>query len=361
MRKFPPKKFSALKSFCSYKSLIIYLLLTQGEVTVQKTQQEQQQNNNNINIPINQTGSVQHNSIYHFHAAKCPQKHGGIAIVQMVGDSNYMNASVWNAAHSMRCYCKMRGYHLYQFDKTGKLVNEVSDAAPANGSAKQCVAHTNFINKRHCLVLEMLKYYTNVVHIDADTGVVNPSQCLEDFINPEVDLHFLLRDHKNEVQIGHYVVKNTTTTKQFLIFKFISGKLDFASEQGELQLLISETFLPVDQHSKCKAEQQKSFKNFKLARCLISSLRAYESGQKRVLLHSRGQTFVRDGWPNGFNWSQKDLTFHAMKHADDMVFRRKLRPEDCENDIWVIPSKKDLYVDSIQKMKEKWEHSIKFG
>ena len=91
-----------------------------------RTQQEQQQNNNNINIPINQTGSVQHNSIYHFHAAKCPQKHGGIAIVQMVGDSNYMNATVWNAAHSMRCYCKMRGYHLYQFDKTGKLVNEVS-------------------------------------------------------------------------------------------------------------------------------------------------------------------------------------------------------------------------------------------
>ena len=46
--------------------------------------------------------------------------------------------------------------------------------------------------------------------------------------------------------------------------------------------------------------------------------------------------------------------FHAMKHADDIVFRRKLRSEDCENDIWVIPSKKDLYVDSIQKMKEKW-------
>ena len=46
--------------------------------------------------------------------------------------------------------------------------------------------------------------------------------------------------------------------------------------------------------------------------------------------------------------------FHAMKRGDDRLFTRKLRAEDCENDVWIIPSKKELYVDSILKMKEKW-------
>ena len=311
-----------------------------------KLQKGPQRDNTN-----NETGDIKHNSIFHFHAARCEPRHGSIAIVQMVGDLKYMETTVWNAVHSMRCYCKMRGYHLYQFDKTGKLINNVGDTVPAIGTAKECVSYTNFINKRHCLVLKMLNYYTNVVHIDADTGVVNPTRCLEDFINPEVDLHFLLRVHTNEVQIGHYVLKNTTTTKQFFS-KYISGKLDFAIEQEKLQLLISETFLPADQQSKCKAEQQKSY--FKMVRCIISSLRAHKSGKKRLLLYSRGQTFVRDGWANGFSWSQNDLMLHAMKRGDDRLFTRKLRAEDCENDIWVIPSKKELYVDSVQKMKEKW-------
>ena len=294
-----------------------------------------------------------HSSVYHFHAEKCQQKHGSIAVVQMVGDADYMKSTVWNAVHSMRCYCKMRGYPLYQFNKSGIVQNNVSDRAmiPAKLSAQSCSNYTNYIGKRHCIVFTMLSYYDYVIHIDADTGVVNPQHCFEEFIDPDVDLHFLLRVHTNEIQAGHYILKNTTISKNFFS-SFLAGKLSFINEQGKLHQKISETFLPPDQHSKCLVEKNKSY--FKWVRCLITSLRSLKTGQKRLMLYSRAQAFVRDGWANKYHWSDVDFMLHAMKRADDVLFTRKLRPEDCESGMWFIPSRKELYVQSISTMKEKW-------
>ena len=300
----------------------------------------------------NGTINILPKSIYHFPEKKCKQIHGSVAIVQMVGEENYMKNTVWNAALSMRCYCKMRGYHLYQFDMFSKIINKVENPTLVADAVKACRHTTNFISKRHCLVFEMLAHYDYVIHIDADTGVVNPDRCLEEFIYPEVDLHFLLRVHTNEIQSGHYILKNTTITKQFFKSYLDGGKLNFGNEQGQLHMRLSEMFLPPDQHEDCLKNHKQTY--FKWVRCIVSSLRALKTGKNRLLLYSRGQTFVHDGWANKFHWSRTDFMFHAMKGGDDVVFTRKLRQEDCENDVWIIPSKKELYVDSVEKMREKW-------
>jgi len=259
--------------------------------------------------------SNKQHSVNRFHANKCQQKYGSIAVVQMVGDANYMNSTVWNAVHSMRCYCKMRGYHLYQFNKSGGIQNEIHNMMAANHAAQTCSNFPNYIKKRHCIVLHMLSYYDYVIHIDADTGVMNPQHCFEDFINPDVDLHFLLRVHTNEIQAGHYILKNTVISKAFFS-SYLAGRLDFINEQPKLQQKISETFLPPDLHSKCLVKKGEDY--FKWVRCLVSSLHSLKTGKKRLLLYSRAHAFVRDGWANRYHWSAVDFMLHAMKHADDV-------------------------------------------
>ena len=305
-----------------------------------------------ITTLVQNVSNKQH-SVYRFHANKCKHKYGSITVVQMVGDANYMNSTVWNAVHSMRCYCKMRGYHLYQFNKSGVVQNEITtnNMIAANHAAQTCSNFPNYIKKRHCIVLHMLSYYDYVIHIDADTGVMNPQHCFEDFIDPDVDLHFLLRVHTNEIQAGHYILKNTTISKTFFS-SYLAGRLDVINEQPKLQQKISETFLPPDLHRKCLVKKGEGY--FKWVRCLVSSLHSLKTGTKRLLLYSRAHAFVRDGWANSYHWSAFDFMLHAMKHADDVFFTRRLCAEDCGNGTWFIPSRKERYVEPLSAMKKMW-------
>ena len=76
---------------------------------------------------------------------------------------------------------------------------------------------------------------------------------------------------------------------------------------------------------------------------------------KRVQFYARGQSFVRDGWASQFKWGPTDFMFHAMKYQDDVVFKHRLRVNECANDkVWFIPLKEELKVDNVDGMKSLW-------
>ena len=295
--------------------------------------------------------SERRHSIYHIHKGKCENKYGSIALLQFTQGKNYVEGEVFNALQSMRCYAKMKGYHLYQFDAAdGSLLNNIDfDAEHIVKTYTKCKTK-HLLSLRHCVAAEMLLYYNYVIHIDADSGVVNPHHCFEEFINPKVDMHFLLRIHTGEIQAGHYIVKSTNFGKEFLK-NWADSISEETNEQRSLHIHLSKHFLSANEDMKC---QEHSSYDWKWINCITSTMRAKKRDHGKLLLYSRAQTFVRDGWASQYRWSKHDFMFHAMKRDNDVVFTRKLRHEDCENDIWVIPSKKELYVDVEQKMKDIW-------
>ena len=141
-----------------------------------------------------------------FYKRKCPALYGRVALLHLYTDTAYINRTVWNAMQSMRCYVQMRGYSLYEFiDDIGSLGTECEKMT------------TRFLAQRHCLTAQLLLKYDYVIFIDGDSGVINPYHCFEEYINPNVSLHFLLRIRTGEVQSGHYIAKNTSFSRKFLM------------------------------------------------------------------------------------------------------------------------------------------------
>ena len=249
---------------------------------------------------------------------------------------------------SMRCYVQMRGYSLFQFIDDIGSIGEV------------CKKLNHFLAQRHCLTAQLLLKYDYVIFIDGDSGVINPYRCFEEYINPNVSMHFLLRLRTGEVQSGHYIAKNTSFSRKFLhdLAQEIHTK---HNEQPAIHNGLYNTVLSNTEKKTCVKFKDNRSKYWSYVGCIVGSLRKRSniSGNK-VQIYSRGQSFARDAEATDFFWSHTDFLLHALKphydnmymrHADDVMFNRRLRESDCNANMWVIPYSQQYIVNQTQMNK----------
>ena len=282
-------------------------------------------------------------TIFKFQQNYCNHVYGEIAIFQIITRGYYYN-KVFNALQTMQCYAKMRNYTLYQVEiEDGKIVSGFNDT----GIDEKCKQYPPLV-MRHCIIAYLLAKYDYIIHIDGDTGVINPNHCFEEYIRPNVDMFLLQRVHTGEIQAGHYIVKNTDFSKQFLL-KWINTNTD-GSDNHALQYALSVTFLDTTTHERC---WDSGLPYFKKLYCIYTAMRL-ERKQSRLLVYERAQTFARDAWVTNFYWSEQDFLLHAMKDQDDILFTRKLTRHECDSNQWTMPIEKKFYVNSTVKMKLQW-------
>ena len=290
-------------------------------------------------------------NITFFKKSYCPSNFGDIAIFTLITNGSY-KLEVNNALVSIKCYSKMRGYkyYLFTFDEETKTLSP-----NANSSLNKSCLQLQLMFLRHCLVLSVLPFHDYVIHIDGDTGVVNPHHCFEEYIIPGVDVFHLERFHSGEIQAGHYIVKNTDFSKTYLR-RLIDTKDRFKKYIPDNPLIyfpLSENTMTVHQWSQCRELfNNVSYEIFK--RC-VKKQWGKQRLFKNIIIFRRGHDFARDGWLTKFAWSEVDFMLHAMKYQDDVLFTRKLSPEDCSTeDEWHLPLKSYFYIPNIDVMREIW-------
>jgi len=284
----------------------------------------------------------QHKPIKLFRPKLCSKQYGKIAIVTMFTAGDYTKV-VANALISVQCYSKMRGYDLYQIEHDGTSVT----SGLTNLTIVDKCRTKLIMAMRHCIIAYILPNYNYIVHLDADSGVINPDHCFEEYITPGIDIFFLERVHSGEIQSGHYIVKKTEYAKHFLLDWFNQMNAGGQYDNVVLIKVFAKLVLNQEDSQKCLLQS-----GWKLMLCIKKSL----VGKRildRVKIYRRAHAFARDAWTTDFMWSDQDFLLHALKHKDDQMFSRKLHVSDCDSNFWFSPIKENLYV-NISTMKKKW-------
>ena len=114
----------------------------------------------------------------------------------------------------------MRGYTYINY------IREEKTNLPDNSIPGKC-KDRDFMVERHCMIAHLLQYYDYIISIDADSGVINPNHCFEEYMAPDHDLVFMERVHSGEVTASQFTVKNTTFAKEFLmkVFEYCKSNL----------------------------------------------------------------------------------------------------------------------------------------
>ena len=353
---------------------LVWWWLTKSPSTTSTSSKD---NYKEINVILAGNSDQQLQQINDFQLTKCEHLYGKILILQFASDSKYAHTTVRNALQTVRCYATLRGYELLQViwnnGKDIQIRNTTDISVQLEPVFRQCRQYSERIMVlRHCVAQRLLLSYDYVIQIDADTGIVNAKRCFEEFIEPGIDVHLQLHFNTGEIQSGHYILRNSTTSNEFLE-SWLQKTTGFF-DQVFLLDAVSEQFLPESDTSLCA--EFKRFSYWRFVKCVVSSLRKLQDNPSkkmarnknenynRLLLYARAQGFARDGWFTDHAWADTDFMFHAMKEDFDVMYTRKLQDGDCHDHrggIWgnygrnsAIKEWKSLYVGSIDKMKREW-------
>ena len=290
-------------------------------------------------------------SIASFNNDVCPNRYGNIAIVTLTTSGVYIEKVVFNAMQSVRCYAKMRGYVLYQMRLDGENIIGLDDDI-----IKEKCRNYSLLWKRHCIIANMLPNFNYIIHLDADSGVINPYHCFEEYITPGIDIFHLERAHSGEMQAGHYIVKNSNFSRQYLRQWYEYNKT-FGTDNVVLHSVFSSHVLNKTAHIHCSDKRDK-VPYFSWIRCIKDHM-AGKRVYKNIKVYRRAHAFVRDAWTTDYKWSKYDFLLHAMKHQDDILFSRKLDRNDCSDvsKTWNIPVNTKYFVKDTKVMANIWRNA----
>ncbi|CAJ0957484.1 unnamed protein product, partial [Mesorhabditis belari] len=238
------------------------------------------------------------------------------------------------ALSSWRCYLKSTNYTLV-------LVDVDNDPRVTS----KCSQYKEFMFLRHCALLQYMSEADWTIAMDADTGVINPEHCIEEYIDPRVPLIFHQRFHNYEIAADTFIVKNSTFARNFIKewadWDFRRPKLQFdnrdngalhiangkrtekaASKHGWMQLL--ETIFNETAPNAVEMCREiwvthtiDIWSYFAMVQCAKMMMGANRFWPGKLLIYPKGEGMTRDDWitnDHGTKFSDRDFLFHAWKH-----------------------------------------------
>lgn len=219
------------------------------------------------------------------------------------------------ALDSIRCYTASTGYEL-------KIIDIFNDERVN----RHCSSYNSVFFRRHCAVKHYLDDTDWMLVIDADTGVVNPNHCIEEYIDDRVDIIFYERFFNWEFASGNYLIKNTKFAKNFLQkwadYDLYKREKDWWNglDNGVLHILIMELVLPKHVHEAkiCRniwyrARSYETYVPYVI--CVRTYLGATRLWPRKIKILRRGHSFCRDRYHTNDAWCKKDFMLHGWKDS----------------------------------------------
>ncbi|TMS34318.1 hypothetical protein L596_001942 [Steinernema carpocapsae] len=181
--------------------------------------------------------------------------------------------------------------------------------------------------KKHCAAAVYLKDTDWMLVLDADTAVVNPNHCLEEYIDDRVDMVFYERFFNWEIACGNYFIKNTAQSRRFLM-EYANMENEpynpgvwLGFDNGPLQLLIMKYVMPFAKHmiEVCNNmwHSSKSYDEYTAyLLCVKMALGEQRLWPGKLRIYKRAHSWVRDGWLTSNHWTDNDFMLHGWKIED---------------------------------------------
>ncbi|KJH50634.1 hypothetical protein DICVIV_03226 [Dictyocaulus viviparus] len=233
------------------------------------------------------------------------------------------------AQQSLQCYLKGVNYTLLMVELGGDA--RVQEKCSRN-------------NQKHCAAAAYLPDTDWMLVLDADTGVVNPNHCIEEWIDDRVDIIFYERFFNWEIASGNYLVKNTEFAVRFLKswgdYEFTLPSNWNGLDNGVIQILILKSVIPhaLQETKNCdilwhNATDYNTYMAY--VSCVKQMLGATRLWPGKVRIYRRAHGWVRDGFITADKWSDTDFMLHGWKHQKvgfdgwESPFKKNLDPSKC--------------------------------
>ncbi|KAL6736619.1 hypothetical protein Aduo_006947 [Ancylostoma duodenale] len=285
---------------------------------------------------------------------ECPPLLGNVTV--FVGFIAAMRKNTYDASlRTLMCYLKTTNYTLL-------LIDLDKDPRVQRG----CGNHSMLFYKKHCAVAMYLPETDWMLVLDADTGVVNPNHCIEEWIDDRVDVLLYERFFNWEVAAGNYLVKNSNFgikfLREFAKYEFKTpGKSWHGNDQGGLMMLLLKLLVPdaTNEFNVCQDywEKATNYDTYMAAVvCVRAALGAERIWPKKVRLFRKAEAFVRDGIITNEEWSQADFMLHGWKGRSvrewDGPFEHDIDPNKCGSGFegWWWRSEKKKSIEEIRQV-----------